>query len=575
MTGGVVTYSSAACRLSLVLFSLFVCSDSAGAAQTNKPSQPGKLLLEARTVASSIQEPAERSRALDGIVLGQIAVDPAGAMETLKLFPNFPNRVDHFAHLASVYAKAGRVDETERMYAEILVEGRSSREGKLAAANALGQLAIAHANTGNVDEAFRTLSRVKERSKEESLAIVGIATAGIADAQARHGDIPGAVQTALSIVGENPYPLMKIIGSRALKGSAGEEVDGIVSRLDEEAQGYAQWGIVQARIQQGRLMDAQVMASAIKPGHAKASALLELATHHIQLKSKPLALVLLHEAATSARSTINEWKRADILWHIAAGMAEAGDAPAAIETAKSIEKDGHRISALHDIVRAQAKQGDIAGAFNTALQLKGAFDADIQGPSTYEVAISDILVQLVKSGKAQEARETVARLQDMPSEHPLLYSAISRAQADMGNIKAGKTTLALFETERQRTARKQELLDLAEKFREGQNPDDVSRWRKLQSLDVAVRQAQGAIAKAHARKGDLAGALAAANELNLPSDRLGLIQEISAIHIQTQTARTEAAIRWARGLPSPSDKAYALLGIATALSDTKNKTTPK
>jgi tetratricopeptide (TPR) repeat protein len=573
MTGGIVTYSSAACRLSLVLFSLFVCSDSAGAAQPTKPTQPGKLLLEARAVASSIQEPAERSRALDGIVLGQIAVDPAGALETLKLFPNFPNRVNHFAHLASIYAKAGRVDEAERMYAEILVDDRSSQEGKLAAANALGQLAIAHANTGNMEEAFRTLSRVKERSKEESLAIVGIATAGIADAQARHGDIPGAVRTALSIVGENPYPLMKIIGSRALKGNAGEEVDRIVSSLDEGAQGYAQWGIVQARIQQGRLTDAQVTASAIKPGHAKASALLELATHHIQLKSKPLALVLLHEAATSACSTINEWTRADILWHIAAGMAESGDAPAAIETAKSIEKDGHRISALNDIVRAQAKQGDIAGAFNTALQLKAAFDAGIPGPSTYEVAISDILVQLVKSGKAQEARETVARLQDMQSEHPLLYSAISTAQADMGNIKAGKATLALVETERQRTARKQELLDLAEKFREGQNPDDVSRWRKLQSLDVAVRQAQEAIAKAHARKGDLAGAIAAANELNLQSDRLELIKEISAL--QTQTARTESALRWARGLPSPSDKSYALLGIATALSDAKNKKTPK
>lgn len=573
MTGDIVTHCSAACRLSLVVFSLFVCGNSAGAAQPNKPAQPGKLLLEARAVASSIQEPAERSRALDSIVLEQIAVDPAGAVETLKLFPNFPNRVHHFAHLASVYAKAGRVDEVERMYAEILVEDRSSREGKLAAANALGQLAIAYANTGNVEEAFRTLSRIKERSKEESLAIVGIATAGIADAQARHGDIPGAVQTALSIVRENPYPLMKIISSRALKGSAAGEVEGIVSGIDEGAQQYAQWGIVQARIQQGRLTDAQVAASAIKPGHAKAGALLELATHHIQLRSKPLAVVLLQEAATSARSTINEWTRADILWHIAAAMAEAGDAPAAIETAKSVEKDGHRISALHDIVRAQAKQGDIVGAFNTALQLKTAFDADIPGSSTYEIAISDILVQLVKSGKAQEARETVARLQDMQSEHPLLYSAISTAQADMGNIKAGKATLALVETEQQRKARKQELLDLAEQLREGQNSEDVSRWRKLQRLDVAIRQAQEAIAKAHARKGDLAGAITAANELNLPIDRLGLIKEISAI--QTQTARTESALRWARGLPSPSDKAYALLGIATALSDAKNKTTHK
>ena len=36
----------------------------------------------------------------------------------------------------------------------------------------------------------------------------------IAEAQAKHGDVVGAIETARAIAGDNPYPLMNIIGGR-------------------------------------------------------------------------------------------------------------------------------------------------------------------------------------------------------------------------------------------------------------------------------------------------------------------------------------------------------------------------
>lgn len=549
----------------LVLLSLFVCNGSAWAAPAIKPPQPMTLLLEARTAAASIQDLPERSATLDQIIVAQIQIDPAGARETLKIFPKQPNKLKYFTSLASTYAETGNIAETERMYAEILVEDHSSRPGKLAAAHALGQLVIAYANRGNIEEALQTLSRVKERAKDEPLAIVGIATARLAEAQAKQGDIRGAIQTALSIIGENPYPLMKIVRDRVQNGQAPD----IVATLDEGPRRYAQWGIVQAQIQQGRLTDAQVTASSIKPGHAKASALLELATYHLQHGAKPLALVLLQEAETSARSTLNTVRRADILRHIAASTAMAGDAATAINIAKSIEQEGHRASAIHDIVNAQAKRGDISGAFNTAIMLRKAPQPGALEMSDYEMAISNILVELVKSGKPTEARDTVASFQHIDIDRAWLYSGIAVTQADLGNIKDAKDLLAQVETESQRIARKKELVQLKEKIQISQNPNDVTRSQELWKREFEVRRALEAIAKALARKGDLFGAMAAADELNVPAHRLELIKELSAFH--AKAGRTEQTLRWARNLSSPSEKAYALVGIATALSQSADK----
>ena len=569
MTGYTALRLPAESVFAVLLLGLFPCHGSAGQAHPSQSESPAALLLEARNAALSIQETAERTDALTVIVGKQVQFDPSGARETLKMFPKLPNKLTYLADLAAAFAKAGNIPETERLYAEIVVEDQSSRIGKLAASNALGQLALAYVKSGNIEEAFRIYERLKERTKQEPPAIVGVVAANLVEAQAKQDDIPGALRTYSGIAGENPYPLMKIVGDRARNGKLSEAQE-IVGRVDDASQRYAQWGIVQAQITQGRLTDAQVTASGIKPGHAKASALLELAQYHRQHGANQLALLLLQEADTSARSTVNVWTRADILRRIAAETAIVGDPATAVNIAKSIEKDGHRNSALHDIAKAQAKRGDIAGAFNTAAMVKRAPQADDLGRTVYETVASDILVEMVKTGKGKEARETAAHFQDTDVSRAWLYSGIAMAQADLGHIKEAHAVLALAETEAQRSARRKELRQVEEKIRLGsQTTADDSRRRELVKMELDISRALEAMAKALARKGDLSAAIALARESNEPAQRLKLIEALSAVH--AQSGYKLITVRWARTLSSPSERAFALVGIATGLSREADK----
>ena len=280
-------------------------------------------------------------------------------------------------------------------------------------------------------------------------------------------------------------------------------------------------------------------------------------------------MLLLQEAETSARSTVNDWTRADILWRIAAETALAGDAARAIAIAKSIEKEGHRDSAISDIAKAQAKRGDFADAFNTASLLKQTPPTSVLAVSRYDVTLSEILVQMVKAGKGTEAKDTAAKFQDTDIRRSWLYSGIAMAYADLGNAKEAKSVLALAETEDQRSARRKELRQIAEKRRLASTPADDTRLQELVETDIEIRPGLDAIAQALARNGDLTGAMAIADQLNHPAHRLDVIKTLTALHVHS--GRKEQTLRWARNLSSASEKVFALVGIATALSQDVDK----
>jgi hypothetical protein len=143
------------------------------------------------------------------------------------------------------------------------------------------------------------------------------------------------------------------------------------------------------------------------------------------------------------------------------------------------------------------------------------------------------------------------------------------AYADLGNVKEAKAVLALAETEDQRSARRNELRQLAEKRRLGSTPADETRLQELVEIDREIRPGLDAIAKALARKGDLHGAMTIADELNHPAHRLDVIKEISALH--AFAGRKEHTLRWAHKLSGPSEKVFALVGIADALSREADK----
>lgn len=154
----------------------------------------------------------------------------------------------------------------------------------------------------------------------------------------------------------------------------------------------------------------------------------------------------------------------------------------------------------------------------------------------------------------------------------MFYSEIAVAQADLGLIQDAKASFASIETEAQRVARTKELERLTEKPAEFRSPEEQTRVQALSNIEKARERALGAIALALARKGALSEATTMTAKFSTPSHRFETIREVGAI--QSQSGRTPTALRWARALPSPAEKVYALLGIAEG-RPTSQSSTPR
>jgi hypothetical protein len=143
------------------------------------------------------------------------------------------------------------------------------------------------------------------------------------------------------------------------------------------------------------------------------------------------------------------------------------------------------------------------------------------------------------------------------------------AYADLGNLKEAKAALALAETSAQRSTRKKELRQIADGVRLGHEPPDPTRVQEIWMLEADVQVGLDAIAKAMARNGELDDAVAVAEELNQPAHRLDLIKELSALHVGG--GRGKDTLRWARKVSGASERVFALVGIATGLSQEAEK----
>ncbi len=539
------------------------------ASETNE-TEIASILLEARDTASTIKDSGERATALDFVVTAQTGMDLLGARNSLKLFPDLLNAPNHLASLAFRYAKVGDTQGAEEILTELFRVSGSEQMVRLSRANALGYVAWAYANVGKFEEANRRLAELKKQYEGENYAIVRDTTARIAEVQAEHGNVVQAVELAKSVAEDNPYPLMSIVGGLVRTNNMPQALT-ILSDLEEWLQQYAKQGIASAQQELGNLKEAQTTARAIKPGHAQASAFMTLANHYMKVQDKATARTLFQEAAAAASSTTNNWIRADILWRIAAGTATAGDSMSALKIARSIEKDGHKIFAIRDIVKAQAEQGAFKEAFNTTSLLRPPSSDDESRTETYVHALTEIFTQMVRANRTKEARETAARFDGLTSHRTQLYSAIAATQADLDDIHGASITLSYAESEKQRVARRKEMARLIGLLKQGQDSEELRQLRNLQDREYNTLPALEAMALAYARRASLTEASKIANDLDFHK-RVGLYEEIGNTLMVSN--RKTAALQWARALSSPADKAYALVGIARAIATSKQNGNP-
>ena len=113
------------------------------------------------------------------------------------------------------------------------------------------------------------------------------------------------------------------------------------------------------------------------------------------------------------------------------------------------------------------------------------------------------------------------------------------------------------------------LVDL---LKQRQDSEELRQLRALQTREYDTLPALEAIALAWTRKGSLTEASNIANDLDFHK-RCDLYEEIANMLV-VSVGKSEA-LRWARTLSAPSDKAYALVGIASAIfsSEQRNETT--
>lgn len=266
-------------------------------------------------------------------------------------------------------------------------------------------------------------------------------------------------------------------------------------------------------------------------------------------------------ATEAAPATYNNFSRADIQWRISTILAQAQDIVQARTVAMTIEKEGHRNAALRDIINVQARQQDYDEALQTAL-LGTSEDA------LTDYALSRIAERQVVVEGPSKAMETIAKIEHDEAKNEALASAAAAA-GDAGQIAAALTLV-----QRHRLA-------VAEALRFVETPGALEQQKYLDDragkLFTAAHLYQHAvvytlskIALSRADNGELQEALGYALLIPAKDFESGWTLGWLAFN-QAKGGDVDGALGWITAAQLPSQKAFALSGLASALILKENK----
>ena len=199
-----------------------------------------------------------------------------------------------------------------------------------ARARALGEIAAAQAQAGQLDAATATL--------EQAL----LAATSIEDSSARASAL-SEIAAAQAQAGQ-PDPATATLEQALVTANLIE---------DSFARAWALCGIAAAQAQAGQSDQALVTANLIEDSSARARALREIAAAQAQAGQPDPATATLEQALLAATSIEDSSARARALGGIAAAQAQAGQLDAALVTANLIEDSYYRARALRGITATQ------------------------------------------------------------------------------------------------------------------------------------------------------------------------------------------------------------------------------
>lgn len=411
------------------------------------------------------------------------------------------------------------------------------------------QIAVARARAGDRGAAGKLLDKgLQEVASFKNVPLRRVeALIATAEAQAQIGDVPGALKTAMTI--EVLPGRVEALCNIALMQAKGGDFKGAIETAgaiaDEKIKAQALRGIAVARAEKGDRDGALQTAAEIRDPYLKAGALRRIAVAPPILKDRAAALDILKQALDSAGAIQGENEKADALGGITMAFLAAGDVKGAFRTVALIERAfagkplpevaaTTRSEVLRAIAVAQAQAGDSPRALQTT--------ESIATPYMQASALAEIAVAQAERGDRIAAEATLRRalqvssaIREFTAKAPALLG-IAQAYAKVGDRAAATRT---FRQARQ-TVR----------------VSDDERYKTDALIDLAMVQS-GA--------GDFSGAVETADGIRDVHARAHAWRIVAT----AQGENREQVLSWLAKDGAPARKAYALLGLAEGLLQTK------
>ncbi|MDP3595853.1 MAG: hypothetical protein Q8S75_02525, partial [Nitrospirota bacterium] len=312
---------------------------------------PTGLLREASTYAAHVEDDTVKRSALLGIIVAQEKLgDETGAMKTAEREPIPWSKDNALATVVAIQAHKGNIKGATQTLARI--------SEKIARTNAQAPVAVAYAAAGDISKALQLTKQIPD-----NYYAYGDAFFRIAAIQAADGDVPGALHTVADIWHLNPYRLIPIVQAQLSAGSFDQAVQLTKVTDDQYLKSYLLLAVATQVKDRTRQLD---IAATIPVEGVKALTYKEIAESQLAEGDVRGSLSSLTIATGVVEATSNNFARADLRWRIAAIFARAHDISQARTVAMTIEIEGHRNSALSEIIEIQARAQDYDGALQTA-----------------------------------------------------------------------------------------------------------------------------------------------------------------------------------------------------------------
>jgi hypothetical protein len=373
----------------------------------------------------------------------------------------------------------------------------------------------------------------------------------IAAIQAVAGDVPGALHTVADKWHLNPYRLIPIIQAKLSAGSIDQAVQLTKVTDDQYLKSFLLLAVATQVKDRTRQLD---IAATIPVEGVKALVYKEIAESQLTEGDVSGCLRSLTVATEAAPAMSNNFARADLRWRIASIFARAHDIKRARKMAMTIEIEGHRNGALSEIIEIQTGAQDYDGALQTASLGTGE-------DSLTDYALNRIAARQIVVDPVDKAMGTIAKIKSDESRRVALAS-VAEAAGEAGRIAAA---FKILQMHRLAVAEALKFVETPGSLEQVKHLDD--RASKLFSdvhlFQYALAGVLNKIALSRARDGALQEALGYALLIPKVGDAGRTLENIA--FIQAKGGDVDGVFRWITAAQLPSQKAFALKGVASAL----------